>query len=56
MTASEAAVGALYLGRVATPFELRGAANDTLGVMRSTSIYLREDGTTGTVSQIDLSV
>lgn len=56
VTATEAGVGALYLGKVTTPFELRGAANDTLGVMRSTSLYLREDGTTGTVSQIDLSV
>lgn len=56
MTAAEAGVGALYLGRVATPFALRGAANDTLGEMRSTSLYLREDGTTGTLSQIDLSV
>lgn len=56
VTATEAGVGALYLGRVATPFELQGAANDTLGVMRSSSIYLREDGTAGTVSQIDLSV
>ncbi|WP_342344157.1 hypothetical protein [Aromatoleum petrolei] len=56
VTATEAGVGALYLGRVATPFALRGAANDTLGEMRSTGLYVREDGTTGTVSQIDLSV
>lgn len=56
VTAREAGVGALYLRKVATPFELRGAANDTLGAMRSTSLYLRDDGTAGTVSQIDLSV
>lgn len=56
VTAAEAGVGALYLGRVATPFALRGATNDTLGEMRTTSLYLREDGTAGTVSQIDLSV
>ncbi|WP_343034879.1 hypothetical protein [Aromatoleum diolicum] len=55
-TATEAGVGALYLGNVATPFDLRGAANDALGVTRSSSIYLREDGSAGTVSQIDLSV
>lgn len=55
-SATEAGIGALYLARVATPFDLRGAANDTLGVMRSSSIYLREDGSSGTVSQIDLSV
>lgn len=52
----EAGVGAFYLGRVDTPFSLNNAANETLGVMRATSIYLREDGSVGTVSQVDLSV
>ena len=56
MSLQDAGVGALYLNNVATPFELRGANNDTLGVMRASSIYLREDGGVGTVSQIDLSV
>jgi hypothetical protein len=55
-TLAAAGVGALYLGRVATPFDLRGAANDTLGMMRSSGVYLREDGSAGTLSQIDLSV
>lgn len=55
-TAADAGVGALHLGHVATPFDLRGAANDTLGAMRTTGIYLREDGSAGTVSQIDVSV
>ncbi len=56
MTLTEAGVGALYLGNVSTPFDLRGSANETLGVMRTSSIYVRDDGTAGTVSQIDLSV
>lgn len=55
-TLAAAGVGALYLGRVATPFDLRGAANDTLGMMRSSGVYLSEDGSAGTLSQIDLSV
>jgi len=55
-TAAEAGVGALYPGRVATPFDLRSASNDTLGIVRSSGIYLRDDGTVGTVSQIDLSI
>ncbi|MCK6408778.1 MAG: hypothetical protein L6Q70_06270 [Thauera sp.] len=50
----EAGVGALYLGRVATPFSLKDAANDTQGLMRASSVYLREDGGVGTVSQVDL--
>lgn len=56
LDARSAGLGAVYLGAVATPFQIRDAANQTLGVMRSTSIYLREDGSAGTVSQIDLSV
>ncbi len=55
-TLADAGVGALYLGNVATPFDLRNAANETLGVMRASSIYLGQDGRVGTVSQIDLSV
>lgn len=55
-TLAEADVGALYLGNVATPFDLRNDANETLGVMRSSSVYVRESGSVGTVSQIDLSV
>ncbi|HRQ45816.1 MAG TPA: hypothetical protein PK725_02645 [Rhodocyclaceae bacterium] len=55
-TLAEAGVGALYLGNVTTPFDLRGPGNETLGVMRASSIYVRDNGTVGTVSQIDLSV
>ncbi len=55
-TLDEAGVGALYLSRVATPFDLRNGANETLGVMRSSGVYVGADGRVGTVSQIDLSV
>lgn len=55
-TLAEAGIGALYLNNVATPFSVRNAANQTLGEMRASSIYLREDGGVGTVSQVDLSV
>lgn len=52
----EAGVGALHLGRVATPFSLKDAANDTQGLMRTSGVYLREDGRAGTLSQVDLKV
>lgn len=55
-TLKEAGVGAFYLGRVDTAFSLNNAANETQGLMRASSIYLREDGSVGTVSQIDLAV
>lgn len=51
-----AGIGAFHLGSVSTPFSLNNAANETLGLMRATGVYLREDGGVGTVSQVDLSV
>ncbi len=43
-------VGAIYLGNTATPFDLNG------GVLRSSGIFLNENGSAGTVQQIDLKV
>ncbi|ATE62217.1 hypothetical protein [Thauera sinica] len=53
---ADAGIGALYVGNVSTPFSLKDAANQTIGLMRATGIYLGEDGRVGTVSQVDLSV
>lgn len=49
-------VGALYLGRTATPFEIRTGDNDSLGAVRSSGVYLDESGRVGTLQQIDLTV
>ena len=49
-------VGALYLGNVTTPFDLKNPANDLQGQVRSSGIYVREDGSTGTLQQVDLVV
>jgi len=49
-------VGALSLDRLATPFELRGPGNASLGAVRSSGVYLAEDGRAGTMQQIDLTV
>ena len=49
-------VGALYLGNVTTPFDLKNPANDLQGHVRSSGIYVREDGSTGTLQQVDLVV
>lgn len=53
---NEAGIGAFYLGRVDTRFSVNNAANETQALMRASSVYLREDGSAGTVSQIDLAV
>lgn len=55
-TLREANVGALYLGRVASPFSVRDTTNQTLAEVRSTGVYLREDGGAGALQQIDLAV
>uniref|UniRef100_A0A7S3GSM0 Uncharacterized protein n=1 Tax=Spumella elongata TaxID=89044 RepID=A0A7S3GSM0_9STRA len=55
-TLAELGVGAIHTTSVATPFALRTADNGSLGAVRSTSAYLRENGGAGTVQQIDLSV
>lgn len=49
-------IGALSLDRLATPFELRSPGNDSLGAVRSSGVYLTEDGQAGTTQQIDLTV
>ncbi|MBK1682437.1 hypothetical protein [Rhodoferax fermentans] len=47
-------VGALYLGRVASPFFVNTASNQTLGQVRSTGVFLYESGAVGTLQQVDL--
>jgi hypothetical protein len=52
---AEAGVGAIALSRIATPFELKNNANELLGQVRNTGIFLQEDGVAGTIQQIDLT-
>lgn len=49
-------IGALWLGRVASPFALKDEANRLLGEIRASGLYLREDGRAGTLQQVDLAV
>lgn len=55
-TLQEADVGAIGLARIATPFAIRDAGNETLGQVRSSGIFLQESGGAGTIQQVDLSV
>ena len=55
-TLEQAGVGAIGLQNTATPFSFRDpATNEELGTLRSTGVFLREDGSAGTVHQIDVS-
>jgi hypothetical protein len=53
---STAGVGALYVGKsAATQFDLRSSANETMGQIVSSSVYLAEDGRPGAMAQVDLT-
>ncbi|WP_163336756.1 hypothetical protein [Desulfopila sp. IMCC35008] len=52
----EKGVGAIYLHHIETPFFLKGEGNSLLGQVRESSVYLGDDGSVGTVQQIDLAV
>ncbi|MCL6560862.1 MAG: hypothetical protein K6U74_19120 [Firmicutes bacterium] len=49
-------IGAIYLGNISTPFAVKDQENALRGVVKSSSIYVHEDGSIGTVQQIDLAV
>ena len=51
---AQSGVGALYLGRVASPFSVNTAANQTLGQVRSSGVFLYESGRAGSLQQVDL--
>lgn len=52
----EVGVGAIYLGHVATDYALGNSPLKEDGYIRSTGIFLRENGTAGSVQHIDLAL
>jgi hypothetical protein len=50
----EKGVGAIYLGSVATLFSMKSSDNELLGQVKSTGVFIGENGSAGTVQQIDL--
>ncbi len=54
MSLSELGIGAVYLGRASTAFSLKDTDNNLLGALRSTGVFLFENGRVGTVQQLDL--
>ncbi len=49
-------IGAIYLGHITTPFEIKDSQNQLLGVVRDSGLYLGEEGSAGTLQQLDLVV
>lgn len=56
VTLAQRGVGALMLARADTPFEIQDPDHQTLGAVRASSVYLSENGTAGSLQQIDLVV
>ena len=54
-TLKEAGVGAICLQRVATDFTHTDQNNEVMGAIRSTGIFLYENGNVGTVQHLDLA-
>lgn len=53
----EKGVGAIYLGNVASDFALKSlATNESQGQVRSTGVFLKENGSVGTMQQVDLAI
>ena len=56
LSLGEVGIGAIYLNHISTPFSLKNDENQMLGQIRDSGIFVREDGSVGTVQQIDLAV
>jgi hypothetical protein len=52
----QANVGALFLGNVSTPFDLNNANGKTDGQLKSSGVWLSEDGQAHHLQQVDLMV
>ncbi|HEY3365350.1 MAG TPA: VCBS repeat-containing protein [Symbiobacteriaceae bacterium] len=47
-------IGAIYLGGIDAPFTLKDGGNQTTGQVQQMSVFARENGTVGTVQQLDV--
>ena len=56
LSLKDSGVGAIYLASLATPFDLKDAANNDLGQVRTSGIYLAEAGGVGTIQQLDMAI
>lgn len=52
----EKGIGAIFLGSVSTEYGLKSDANQTNGQLRRTGVFLKENGTAGTIQHVDLAL
>jgi hypothetical protein len=51
----EAGIGAIYLGSAYTPMDYKNAENEVLGRLRSSGLFLHENGRSGVIGEIDFA-
>ncbi|AKL96003.1 hypothetical protein CACET_c25580 [Clostridium aceticum] len=51
----ELGIGAIYLGGIQTPFDIKDGQNQLHGQVSRSSIYVKENATVGIIQQIDLA-
>lgn len=56
LTLEASGIGAIYGGKISTPFSLKSAANDLQGEVKETGLYLKEDGSAAVIQELDLVV
>ena len=49
-------IGAIYLGNINTSFDIKDSSNAEQGSISKSGIFLKEDGTPGTIQHIDLAL
>ncbi len=52
----QSGIGAISLARVAADFTFKNQRNEAQGIMTEAGVYLRENGTAGTLQQIDMVI
>lgn len=52
----EVGIGAIYVGNIAAPYTYKSAANNPLAVNTAVGLFVRENGSVGTVQQLDFFV
>ncbi len=53
-TLRQKGIGAIYLGREPTPFAIKDAQNNPQGYLVASGVYLKEDGSAGSIQQVNL--
>lgn len=56
MALGDKQIGAIFLGHLTTPFQLKDDANKSLGEIANSGIYIKENGQAGVVQEINLTV